>query len=364
MGRLRRLPRLSALASAGRRRVQDLAGDDRVVAAAAAATTIVAAWRLTTAMSVSVAVPAAPGAVPAAVPATAAALAPVPRVRIPRPDAPVRSVPVGAGPAHNGSLPAIAAHTNDEVQRAIQRQLATDDRRLEFEGALGRMGAFAPMIRATLRDRGVPQELLYLAMIESSYKPGAVSRAGATGMWQFMRGTAALYGLEVSAYVDERRDPVRSTQAAVRHLDDLHREFGSWHLALAAYNAGPPRVQRALRRHAGARVGDERLYWRIRPHLPAETREYVPLFLAAAEIARRPSAYGLSPAPTKPPLAFREVWYPGGTPLAGIARSRGLPVDQVLALNPHLVRGTTPPGRAWPVRLPLAPTLPHSAPTE
>ena len=349
--------RLNSIAPGARRRLQVLAGDDRAVAAAAITTTMLAAWRLAVVVSASAAVPATH--VPVTIPATA--LAPMRRVTAPQRVAPVAGSAarprLQPQPAAAGPYPAL---TSGEVQRAVERLLATEDRRVEFEATLGRMGAYAPFVRATLRDRGVPQELLYLAAIESAYKPGAVSPVGATGMWQFMRGTARLYGLEVSAYVDERRDPVRSTQAAVRHLDDLHREFRSWHLALAAYNAGPPRVQRALRRHAGGRVGDERLYWQLRPHLPAETRSYVPLFLAAAEIARRPSAYGLNPAPD-PPLAFREVRYPGGTSLAEIARARGLSVDQVLALNPHLVKRMTPPGRAWPVRLPPAPTPSRSA---
>lgn len=350
MGPIRRLLRLKRPVFAGRWRLQRIAADDRSVAAAAIVTTILAAWRLSAVMSDST--PAYPSRLANEV--TIAALAPYSyspavrrQVRLP--------ASAAAGPApESATVPVRApAPPSDEVQRAIQRLLATEGRRAEFEAALGRMASYAPLIRATLRDRGVPQELLYLAMIESSYKPGAVSPAGATGMWQFMRGTAALYDLEVSAYVDERRDPVSSTRAAVRHLDDLHRDFGSWHLALAAYNAGPPRVRRALRRHAAGRVGDERLYWQIRRHLPAETRAYVPLFLAAADIARRPSEYGLSPTPG-PPLAFREVRYPGGVSLAQIARARGIPAEQVLALNPHLVRGMTPPGRPWPVRLPVA----------
>ncbi len=368
MGPIQNLQRLNPLASAARLRLRVLAGDDRALAGAAIATTILAAWRLSVVMAASAAAPASPAPAPAT---AAAALAPRPRGDLQHQaqivagtaTSPVRAEMEPHRGAPPGDPQTPPAHTTDEIERAVQRLLATEDRRVEFEDALGRMGSYAPLIRATLRDRGVPQDLLYLAMIESAYKPGAVSRAGATGMWQFMKGTAALYGLEVSAYVDERRDPVRSTRAAVRHLDDLHREFGSWHLALAAYNAGPPRVQRALRQHARGKPGDERLYWQIRSHLPSETRAYVPLFLAAVEIARHPTEYGLSPRP-KPPLAFREVWYPGGSSLAQIARTRGLPVDHVLALNAHLVRGITPPGRAWPVRLPLTPTSSPSAQIE
>jgi membrane-bound lytic murein transglycosylase D len=238
-----------------------------------------------------------------------------------------------------------------EVDRWILRWVTEPERRRELEDGLGRMARYEPLVRESLRRHGQPEELLYLAVVESQFRVGAVSHAGATGMWQFMAGTGRLYDLEVSEYVDERRDPVRSTEAAVRHLADLHREFGSWHLALAAYNAGAARVDRALRRHAGGRRGDELLYWRIRPHLPRETRTYVPLYLAAAEIARSPEAFGLRPR-RQPPLVFAEVWVPGGVALDAVAREHGVPAATLRELNPHLIRGTTPPGRRWPVRVP------------
>lgn len=215
------------------------------------------------------------------------------------------------------------------------------------------MTRYEPLIRATLRRHGLPEDLLYLVMVESEFRESAVSHAGATGMWQFMAGTGRLYDLEVSAYVDERRDPIRSTAAAVRHLRDLHKEFGSWHLALAAYNAGSGRVSRALARHVGGRRGDELLYWQVRPALPRETRQYVPLYLAAAEIARRPAAFGIHPR-SQPVLAFREIWVDGGVPLGEVAAAFGESRDAVRNLNPHLIRGTTPPGRRWPVRIPAS----------
>lgn len=241
-----------------------------------------------------------------------------------------------------------------EVDRWILR-LATDPRFREgFEDALGRMTRYEPLIRQTLRRHGLPEELLYLVMVESEFREGAVSHAGATGMWQFMAGTGRRYDLEVSYYVDERRDPVRSTAAAARHLRDLHAEFGSWHLALAAYNAGSGRVGRALARHAPGRRGEEVLYWQIRPHLPRETQRYVPLYLAAAQIARRPRAFGFDPRP-HPVLEFEEVWTPGGVTLDSVARAVGAAPGSVERLNPHLVRGTTPLGRGWPVRIPPRP---------
>jgi soluble lytic murein transglycosylase-like protein len=244
-------------------------------------------------------------------------------------------------------VPAVA------VDRWILRLLSDAELRAGMDDALGRMSRYEPLIRETLRRNGEPEELLYLVIVESEFRENAVSRAGAAGMWQFMTGTGRTYDLEVSEYVDERRDPIRSTEAAARHLADLHREFGSWHLALAAYNAGSGRVGALLRRYAWDQRGDEALYWRIRGHLPRETRDYVPLYLAAAEIARRPQAFGIHPR-RLPPLTFSERWVPGGVALEAVARDVGAPVEALRQLNPHLIRGMTPPGRRWPVRVPVA----------
>lgn len=238
-----------------------------------------------------------------------------------------------------------------EVDRWILR-FATEDRfRKEVQAALGRMSRYQPLIRETLRRHGQPEELIHVAMIESRFNNGAVSIAGATGMWQFMAPTARRYGLEISEYVDERRDPVRASDAAVRHFGDLHREFGSWHLALAAYNAGSGRVSRALSRIGRTSPTNELAYWQVRRNLPRETRDYVPLYLAAAEIARDPGAYGFE-VQAQPPLAFVEVWVNGGVPLAAVAGAVGTSEKTLEQLNPHLTRGITPPGRRWPVRVP------------
>lgn len=311
----------------------------------------------------------------AAVAATIAATGRVGGVVAPAPPrlmiaAPAARVPERQDPRHSSARPATRAlrpvdapgltlarppapgTPAGEVTNAVRQLIASEGERHDLQVALGRMAAYAPLVEAALREHRVPRELVYLAIVESAYRPGAVSRAGAAGLWQFMRGTGALYGLEVSAYVDERRDPVRSTSAAARHLDELHREFGSWHLALAAYNAGSARVWRALRSAPPYARGDERAYWGVRHSLPAETRAYVPRFLAAAAIGRDPAAFGVRPRP-EPPLAFREVWCPGGTSLTAFARARGMAPGAVLDLNPHLIRGITPPGRSWPVRVPV-----------
>lgn len=239
-----------------------------------------------------------------------------------------------------------------EVDQWTVRLATSGGHREEMARALERMHHLEPLIREALSRERIPRDLIYLAMIESSYRPGATSRVGAAGVWQFMPGTARSYGLEVSSWVDERRDPVRATFAAARHLSDLHGTFGDWHLAAAAYNAGSGRIERALRR-TGKRGGDPMLYWRIRPLLAPETQDYVPKLLAAVRIARNPAGFGFPDLGGDPPLVFREVIVPGGTSLERVAAWAATPLGEVRELNPHLVRGQTPPGRRWPVRVPL-----------
>jgi len=250
--------------------------------------------------------------------------------------------------------PAVARTPADEVDRWIVR-LATAQRD-ETRRALERMAAFEPLILQELAERGLPGDLLYLALIESHFVTGATSRAGAVGIWQFMPATARAHGLEVSEWVDERRDPVRSTRAAARHLQWLHRRFGSWHLALAAYNAGDGRVGGVLRNATGGGRGDDVLYWRVRAALPTETQDYVPKLLAASRVAREPEQFGITGIVARPPLRFREVLVPGGVDLHVVAESVGAAPDELYALNPHLVRRATPPGRRWPVRVPAGTT--------
>lgn len=209
--------------------------------------------------------------------------------------------------------------------------------------ALARFGTYRPLIEDALRRHGLPLDLAFVPWVESEWRSGATSRAGAAGVWQLMAPTARGYGLEVSEYVDERRDPVRATEAAVRHLADLHRSTGDWHWTLAAYNAGLGR----------ARAG-RASFWRERWRLPRETRAYVPRVLAAARVGREPGAWGIQ-APPAVPLRFREVWTPGDTPLDHVAVRIGAPPAKLRELNPHLVRGRTPPGRAWRVRIPAGP---------
>jgi membrane-bound lytic murein transglycosylase D len=217
---------------------------------------------------------------------------------------------------------------------------------------LERTGRYGPMIQEELARRGMPQDLLYLAMIESGFSPRAYSVAAASGVWQFIAETGRRYGLEVNADVDERRDPVKSTYAALDYLEFLHRRFDSWYLAAAAYNTGENRVGRIMRERYGREKGTDAEFWAIASRLPSETRNYVPLMLAAAHIAKAPEQYGFAGLEYQPTLAFDEVWVPGAVDIELIASAAGVPADSVNELNLHLMRQRTPEGRTWLVRLP------------
>lgn len=219
---------------------------------------------------------------------------------------------------------------------------------------LERQGRYAPLIRQALAANGMPQDLLYLAMIESGLSPKAYSHAAASGMWQFIAETGRRYDLRIDGYVDERRDPVKATAAALDYLGEMHDEFGSWYLAAAGYNSGENRVRRLLRERAGGRTGDENLYWLIGPDLPRETRDYVPLMLAMGHIAKDPARYGFTDLEYQEPLEYETVQVPGGTSLATVARAAEVDRDVVEELNPHLTRGMTPPGEEYGVRVPLS----------
>lgn len=217
---------------------------------------------------------------------------------------------------------------------------------------LERSGRYAPMIRRELRARGMPEDLVYLALIESGFSTRAYSRAHAVGIWQFIAETGRRYGLRITPYVDERRDPVAATRAALDYLQDLYRRFGSWYLAAAAYNTGENRVERILRQRVGGARGHDSLFWKIDQYLPRETRDYVPLMLAAAHIAKEPEKYGFRNLRYHAPLEFETVQVPGSVSLAAAAKAAGVGAEVVRDLNPHLVRAMTPPGQSWALRIP------------
>ncbi len=241
-----------------------------------------------------------------------------------------------------------------EVTGAVERWMLyfATDRKSVFEYALSRAGLYSDMIQTGLRERGMPEELLYLALIESDFHTDARSRVLATGMWQFMEPTARRYGLQIDAYVDERYDPVRSTDAALDHLSDLYQQYGSWYLAAAAYNAGAIRVSYVLQRYTDGRVGDDSLYWEIVDHLPSETANYVPKLLAVTYLARSAARYGLDVTRVDP-YEYDSVWSPGSVDLGEVAHSLGIAAQQMYDLNPQLIRHATPPGEIYPLRVPV-----------
>jgi membrane-bound lytic murein transglycosylase D len=220
---------------------------------------------------------------------------------------------------------------------------------------LERGSRYEPMIRAKLRAGGLPEDMYYLALVESGFNPHAYSRAAAVGMWQFMTSTARDMGMRVDWWVDERRDPIRSTAGAVRFIRGLRDQFGSLYLAAAAYNGGPGRVSRGLARYADDlenTAGDDAFFVLAeKDYLRNETREYVPQLSAAALIAKEPSRYGMT-LRTLPPLTYDSVRVPPSTPLAAIAKAAHVTTREVTELNPQLLRGMTPPRDSWLVRVP------------
>jgi membrane-bound lytic murein transglycosylase D len=210
---------------------------------------------------------------------------------------------------------------------------------------LERSGPYLPMIRARFAAAGLPVDLSYLPLIESAFSLTAYSRARAHGMWQFISSTARHYGLEVGTMVDERRDPVLSTDAAIAYLKDLHGEFNDWYLALAAYNSGAGNVRRAIRRS-----GSED-FWTLRSHLPRETRDYVPAFIASVIVAKRPAAFGFSP-PDERPWEYDSLEVPDALDLQFLASGSGIPLEELRALNPAIRRDLTPARVTTSLRLP------------
>ena len=221
-----------------------------------------------------------------------------------------------------------------------------------FSRYLDRMAMHVHLVDEELARRGMPSSLRYLPVVESGYLPSAVSRAGATGLWQIMGPTATGLGLSVTSVVDDRRDPFAATLAALDYLEELNAQFDSWILALAAYNAGPGRVSGILNQYGAATVqSEDERFILISSRLPAETRDFIPRFYAAATLAGDPEAHGFPPVVARP-LAFDEVIVPDATSLDVVARAAGVPEEEILALNPHYLRGFTPVGEVRTVRVP------------
>lgn len=240
---------------------------------------------------------------------------------------------------------------NERVQEYID--LYAQRRRNVFTGWYRRMGRYRGYIEERLAAHGLPRELVYLPLIESGYETDAKSHASAVGLWQFMAPTARSEGLEVSDYVDERRDPFRATDAAIRHLQGLHRTFGSWYLAAAAYNSGATRIARLMKESYGTVKGADDAFWAVQDLLPKETRDYVPGLLAATIIGEHPELFGLTGIAQEPAVRFETVTVPGATDLRAVARAASVDLARVKMLNPHYVRGITPPDRESEVRVPV-----------
>ena len=216
---------------------------------------------------------------------------------------------------------------------------------------LRRVQVYGPMIEHILAEEDVPQELKYLAMIESALNPDARSWAGAVGMWQFMPSTGRHYGLTINAWVDERRDPEKATRAAARYLSDLHAEFNDWHLALAGFNCGGGCVREALRRSDA----EDPSYWDVHEYLPRETQGYVPMFIAAARIMENPEAFGIESSESASPLAYDYVPVHGSRlSLSTVARLADTTRSAIESLNPELRRARVPPSKErYYLRIPL-----------
>lgn len=237
---------------------------------------------------------------------------------------------------------------NDVVQKFIDRYSGRLRRSVSV--MLGAQNFYMPIFEEALESYGLPLELKYLPVIESALNPNAVSRVGATGLWQFMITTGKKYGLEVNSLVDERRDPVRASYAAAHYLRDLYKIFGDWNLVIAAYNCGPEAINRAIHRSNG-----EKDYWRIYPYLPKETRGYVPAFIAANYIMNYYCEHNICPMRADLPVKTDTVVVNRDVHFEQVAKVLGMDVDQVKQLNPQyrrsVVNGSTKPSA---IRLPLA----------
>ncbi|MFM7841828.1 MAG: transglycosylase SLT domain-containing protein, partial [Nitrospira sp.] len=218
-----------------------------------------------------------------------------------------------------------------------------------FDQWLIRLNHYKPLVEKIFAQFQLPADLVFLSLVESGFNPKAYSRARAAGPWQFMQATGKSYGLRVDDYVDERRDPIKSTVAAARYLRDLYDLFGTWPLAMAAYNAGERKIQRALKQ---ARAES---FWEIAQtkFIKPETREYVPRFMAAAIIAKNPDQYGFETAATEM-HQFEEIIISRPLHLKAIAAAADLSYDELRRLNPELRRDVTPPDdRAYHLKVPV-----------
>jgi membrane-bound lytic murein transglycosylase D len=226
-------------------------------------------------------------------------------------------------------------------------QVYTIKQRDKFSAVLGMMNYYFPMIEDIFDSYGLPGELKYMAVIESALNPNAVSRAGATGLWQFMYSTGRLYGLTINSIVDERRDPVKSTQAAAKFIKDLYGIYKDWILVIAAYNCGPGNVNKAIRRS-----GNKKDYWEIYYRLPRETRGYIPQYVAATYAINYFEDHKIQPLPINIPVSTDTIMVNKDIHLSQISAVMGISLDELKALNPQYRTGLIP-GSSKPFALTL-----------
>jgi membrane-bound lytic murein transglycosylase D len=231
----------------------------------------------------------------------------------------------------------------------VQTYLRSFANSKNFQASLARGGRYLPMMRRIFEEYGLPQDLVYVALVESGFSPYARSPKDAVGIWQFIEGTARRYGLKVNDRVDERQDPEKSTRAAARYLQNLYQQFGCWYLAAAGYNAGEKRVEGVMNRH------DVQDFWIMAQNklLPQETCNYVPQVVAATLIAKNPEKYGLAPVKYQVSRACEKVKVPGSVNLQWFAESLEIPEKELVELNPELKAGVTPPDqKEYPLTVP------------
>ncbi len=264
-----------------------------------------------------------------------------------KPQYPIYKPQPGAG------VPAltIPLDINESVEKSVA--FLTQDRGRKFyKRWLERGGRFFPMMRRIAKEEGMPEEIIYLSMIESALNPNAVSRAKAVGLWQFMQSTGEMYDLQVNMWVDERRDPEKSTRAAMRHLRDLYNELGDWHLALASYNYGVNGVKRAI---AKSNLENPK-FWDIIDLIPRETRNYVPLYIAATLIALNPEAYGFTSSEINYEPEYQYVTFPVSEPISikALAKCAQISVEDLKLYNPELVNVCTPSSKgSYNLKIPI-----------
>lgn len=224
---------------------------------------------------------------------------------------------------------------NNTVRSCIDRYTTKNRSLVSF--MLGMQEFYMPIIEEEIDRQGIPHELKYLPIIESALNPKAVSRASAKGLWQFIFPTAKTYGLKSNNYIDERFDPIKSTKAAVRYLNDLYKLFGKWELAIAAYNCGPGNVKKAI-----VRSGGKTDFWEIYPWLPRETRGYLPMFIAANYIMTYHKEHGIYPVEPKTPISTDTVLVSKNLHFKQIAEVCGADIDEIRALNPQYIKDIVP----------------------